>query len=374
MKVLLVEPYMTGSHAQWAKALQEQSSHEVSLLTLPGRYWKWRMHGGAIECAEQYFALPDDPDLIVCSDMLDVTTFLSLTRKRTSTIPVALYFHENQLTYPWSKDDRDIQKNRDHHYAFINYTSALAVDELWFNSSFHQDSFLGELPRFLNHFPDLQGAHRVEQLIGKSRVLPVGLPVEKLDEARGRGHSLRGEAESFRALLLWNHRWEYDKNPAAFFRLLEKLAQEEVGFGVVLLGENFEQHPDAFEAFLKRYPQHIVHAGYCESFEEYAAWLWACDIVPVTSNQEFFGVSVLEAAVCETTPVVPNRLSYPEVLRHEQNSWYFYECEQALFEKVRALCRCLPTECAKRNLADTARRFCWKKVITEYDNVFSSFE
>ena len=67
----------------------------------------------------------------------------------------------------------------------------------------------------------------------------------------------------------------------------------------------------------------IVHFGFCESFSEYAQWLWKADILPVTSNQDFFGISIIEASYCETYPLLPERLSYPELFDIKTNSEIF---------------------------------------------------
>ena len=127
LNILLLEPYFTGSHAAWARGYQRFSRHRVDILSLKGQFWKWRMHGGAVTLARKFNEGEYKPDLILASDMLDLTTFLTLTRRRTAGIPVALYFHENQLAYPWSPDDRDVAQQRDHHYGFINYVSALLL-------------------------------------------------------------------------------------------------------------------------------------------------------------------------------------------------------------------------------------------------------
>ena len=136
MKILLLEPYFTGSHKSWAEGYQSNSAHEIQIISLPGQFWKWRMHGGAITIAKEFLQLDFDPDLIIATDMLDLTSFLSLTRERTSHIPTVLYFHENQITYPWSLTDRDVQEKRDVHYGFINLSSALAADHVLFNSKY----------------------------------------------------------------------------------------------------------------------------------------------------------------------------------------------------------------------------------------------
>lgn len=154
MNILILEPYFTGSHAAWAEGYKRYSQHHVKILSLNGQFWKWRMHGGAVTLARKFLAQNFSSDLLLASDMLDITTFLALTRHRTSATPVAMHFHENQLRYPWSSHDRDVIKKRDRHYGFINYFSALAADAVFFNSKFHRDSFLEELQRFLKHFPD----------------------------------------------------------------------------------------------------------------------------------------------------------------------------------------------------------------------------
>ena len=63
MDVLLIEPYFGGSHRAWAEGYVSHSSHAVELLTLPARFWKWRMQGGAATLAERALALdPDQPE------------------------------------------------------------------------------------------------------------------------------------------------------------------------------------------------------------------------------------------------------------------------------------------------------------------------
>jgi hypothetical protein len=106
MKILLLEPYCGGSHRAWAEGYAAHSRHEVTLLSLPARFWKWRMQGGAVTLAEQARALDAYPDLILASDMLNLPAFLGLTRDVFSGIPVVLYCHENQLTYPLPQSRR----------------------------------------------------------------------------------------------------------------------------------------------------------------------------------------------------------------------------------------------------------------------------
>ena len=132
MRIALLEPFFSGSHKSWAEEYARFSTHEIKIFSLSGHHWKWRMHGGAVTLAEKFLEGNFQPDILLASDMLDLTTFLSLTRDVTHDIPAAIYFHENQLTYPWSPGDKDVSLARDNHYSFINYTSALAASKVFF--------------------------------------------------------------------------------------------------------------------------------------------------------------------------------------------------------------------------------------------------
>ena len=75
MKILIVEPYLTGSHAAWVSEYTEHSRHDVSVLSLPGHHWKWRMHGGAVTLARHLAESGHEPDLIVGEEItLDMNT------------------------------------------------------------------------------------------------------------------------------------------------------------------------------------------------------------------------------------------------------------------------------------------------------------
>ena len=95
---------------------------------------------------------------------------------------LCIYFHENQLSYPWSPRDRDIKKNRDSHYGFINYASALCADKVFFNSKFHLTSYLNALEKFLNTFPDQREISTVATIKNKSEVLQLGLDLSFFDK------------------------------------------------------------------------------------------------------------------------------------------------------------------------------------------------
>ena len=225
MKILLLEPFLAGSHLQWAEGLKENSQHDIRIVGLPGRHWKWRMHGAALTLARKVLDSNWQPDLVLATDMLDLSTFLALTRRRFAQVPAILYFHENQLTYPWSSDDIDPQLKRDRHYGFINLSSALTADEVWFNSNYHQEVFLQAAEKYLSALPDFKELESIEQIQSKSKVLPLGLALSALKQKRF--------VNSGPPVILWNHRWEYDKNPILFFKSLFRLLDEQIDFRVI---------------------------------------------------------------------------------------------------------------------------------------------
>jgi glycosyltransferase involved in cell wall biosynthesis len=221
--------------------------------------------------------------------------------------------HENQLGYPWAEHDRDVTKGREGTYGFVNYTSALAADEVWFNSDFHLESFFAQLPPLLRSFPQSSDQETDRWLLpaldgvkGRSRVMPVGVDLAGLDAHR----VPRRPGAS--PLVLWNHRWEHDKNPAAFFGALAEVAADGFAFEVCVLGQSgAHRPPPEFEAGRAALGGRVVQWGFAADAREYAEWLWRSDILLVTSLQEYFGVSVVEAMHCGCFPLLPRRLAYP---------------------------------------------------------------
>ncbi len=366
MELLLLEPFFTGSHAAWAKEYAAHSRHHVEILSQEGKYWKWRMHGGAVTLARHFLQAGRRPDLLLVSDMLDLSTFLGLTRELSSKIPCALYFHENQLSYPWSPDDADPGLQRDAHYSFINYTSALCADAVLFNSNFHRRDFLTELPGFLRSFPDENEIETVTQIAAKSRTLHVGLDLQRFDEYRP-----SPQTENRPPLLVWNHRWEYDKNPEEFFQALFVLQEQGIAFELAVLGESYRKQPAIFLEARGKLEQQIVHWGFVENFADYAAWLWRADILPVTSIHDFFGVSVVQAIYCNCQPLLPKRLAYPEHLPAELHGRYFYDDFADLVERLGAMCQQVEGS-RNESCQKVVAGYDWSVMTGVYDDLFMS--
>jgi glycosyltransferase involved in cell wall biosynthesis len=324
------------------------------------------MHGAGVTLARR--AEDEGPfDAFLATDMLDVASFRGLLPASMRTIPIVAYFHENQLVYPALKAETDWTPSRarratrrDEHYAFINLTTCLAADEVWWNSSFNRDSFLSEVPAFLGRFPDervmASGLDRPRSAL----VMPLGLDLASLDV---RPALTRGP----RPRVVWNHRWEHDKGPDEFFAALDRVDSLGVEFDLIVLGESFGQAPGAFERARIRYGSRVLAWGYQQSRSQYAAWLHSADVVVSTAHQEFFGASVAEAVWCGAQPILPNRLSYPELVPDSARDSVLYDSEDELVAKLAAALTSPSVDLAammRRHLA----AYDWRSMAPRYDD------
>ena len=370
MNVLALEPWYGGSHRHFLDGLARHSDHDVRLITMADRYWKWRMQGGAVTLAAKAREMTDEgfaPDVIFATGMVNVPAFLALTRDRFADTPVVLFFHENQLTYPLREG-----QPRDLTYAYINYLSALAADRVVFNSAFHHDEFFEALPELLRRFPDYTHLRTAQRLRDKSAVLHLGLDLDALD----RNAPLR-KKDGGPPIVLWNQRWEHDKNPEAFFRTMNRLDDAGASFRLILAGERFEEQPPAFETAFRRYADRIIHYGYAEDLPEYASLLHRADLVVSTSKHEFFGVAIMEAIRCGCHPLLPNRLTYPELIperlhRPLLHAPVLYEDDNELFEVLRRILTGEEQPLPPPVLRAIPEALAWPDQVVAYDRLFEA--
>ena len=360
MRIALLETFFTGSHKQWAESLKTNSQHKIDLFTLKGKNWKWRMYGGAIPLAQQFVQSKENYDLILCTDMMDLSLFLSLSRSKSKRIKSAIYFHENQLTYPWSSRDKEKKLNRDRHYAFINYTSALVADKVYFNSHYHMESFLGALDDFLRDLPSPRGLDNLVSIRNKAEVLYIALDLKSLKPERQ-------NAATERTRILWNHRWEEDKNPTEFLEFLRQLNANKFPFELVLLGERALEKDRVLAQIEKEFAHCIVHNAYAKSKAEYVNLLSQSTVLPVTSNQDFFGISIVEAIACGVLPYLPDRLSYKELVPKSLHSELIYRNLNELTEKFSLR---IDKQNFQNKLIDHIDQFDWSNLGPKYDQSF----
>lgn len=350
MKVLLVEPYYNGSHRAWADGYVQHSSHEVRLVTHPGRWWKWRMKGGAVTLAASLESLEGwAPEVVLVSDMIDLAHFRTLARPHIGDPPTALYFHESQLTYPVAPGS-----SPDHSYSLTNWISACAVDAVLFNSGYHRQVFFETLSGVLAPFPDMGHEHLIQDVESRSDVLPVGVDLSWVRPPSGERGTPR---------ILWNHRWEYDKDPEAFADAVEHLIGMDADFELVLAGPRPGRTPAVLERIRELAGDRIVQDGETPTLT-YRKLVAGSHIVVSASRQEFFGISVVEAIAAGCRPVLPDRLSYPWLIPDEYHDEVLY----AEGELGPALARALQRPPAPEPLAEAMKRFDWNEMAPEYDS------
>lgn len=249
--------------------------------------------------ANRLVAQGESFDRLFCSDMLNLAEFKGLADSRVAALPSVVYFHENQLTYPVR-----VEMERDLHFGLTNFTTALAADRVWFNSSFHRESFLEGLPAMLKKMPDNNLLDKIEIIREKSDIFHPGIdPLPR-----------RNSRQAGPPRILWAARWEHDKNPELFFEALQNLLTQGVDFKVSVIGEQFERGPEIFDRARQWLGDRVDRWGYQTNRQEYLRVLLEADIIVSTADHEFFGISVVEAIAAGCWPLLPCRLSYPEIL------------------------------------------------------------
>ncbi len=373
-RILVLEPWYGGSHAAWADGLAAHSRHDITLVTLEASFWRWRMRGSALTLARlvaDVAAREGPPDLVVVSDFTDLAAFAGYTRRTLAGVPIALYLHENQLVHPPSRTGE-----ADELYATINWTSLVAADAVFCNSAFHRNALLGALPGFLGLAPDHALLDEVAGVAAKTSVLPVGFELDDLlaggrTDGRGRGAGGKDVGSGGAApLIVWNQRWDHDKDPEALFRVLRALARDGVAFRFALAGENRRHDPQEFDAVVQALGARVEHVGWLAR-PEYVDLLLRSDVVVSTARHEFFGIAAVEAMAAGVVPLLPDRLSYPELVPSVFHPACLYPAR--LYDHLHAVLTDLAGARTKvEGLRASMGRFAWPAVIRAYDDAFDS--
>lgn len=358
IKVLIINPYHTGSHAKWSDDLTNNlntfDEFEVLQWSMPGKHWKWRMQGAAIECARLASKSAWTPDVILTSDMLNCAAFRGMIPVGWRNIPLAQYFHENQITYPWSPGDPDPALQRDRTYGMINVLSALAADYLWFNSEHHLQVFFDALPSFIQPLPDFNELFPVTSLMEKSAVLPILITPSSENEFKLIERKLNAPP-----VLLWNHRWDHDKGPDRFYNLLQNLEAHGHDFQLILTGPQSPASQPELLQIKRAFGHKIIHMGYAESKEAYRSLLRRSDFIIHDPRQEYFGISVLEAMSEGVIPILRRGHAYDAWI-HPDLSFEHLEESIQIFQKFSDLEKWRSWSIA------TSKRFSQKVIMEHY--------
>ena len=354
LKFLFLEPFFGGSHREFAEGLVSHSRHHIDLLTLPARFWKWRMRGAALYFVKKVHAL-DNYHGLITTDLMSLSDFKSLSKGVCP--PALVYFHENQFTYPLAPGER-----MDYQFGFTDITTALAADRVIFNSRTHRDAFFEALPKFIKMMPEYRPAWVLDEIRSRTGVLHPGCRFP------GGEPPARDFDCKMPPLIIWNHRWEFDKDPDEFFQALDEVLAAGTEFRLALLGENCRIVPKAFIRACRRYGGRIVQYGYVESRRQYLEWLSQGSIVVSTSQQENFGISMVEAIRYGCLPLLPARLAYPEIIANRYHSEVLYHGRRDLVAKlVDRITNCSAYRDLRLALSQEMGRFAWDNTIDQYD-------
>ncbi len=357
MRVLLVEPYLGGSHADWAAGLARHSAHEVTVVGHPGRHWRWRMRGGPVTLAEQAAAVVAEhgrPDVVLVSGLTDLAAFCGLSRRWLGDTPVALYLHESQLLHPGTPAGSAGAEG-----VFANWRSMVAADHVFVASGFHRRELFAALPAALADVPDEAHGHLLPAVEARTTVLPVGVELAGLLAADRPG------PDGGAPLVVWPHRWDHDKRPEALLRVLVALARADVPFRVAFAGANTREDPQEFDEAFAALGDRVVHVGHLPR-SDYEALLLRGDVVVSTAAHEFFGVATVEAMAAGMVPLLPDRLAYPELVPERFHEAVLYR--HSLFDRLRAVLEDIPAARGRvEGLRESARRFSWEVVAPRYD-------
>lgn len=357
-QVLLVEPFFGGSHAAWAEGWQATSAHDIHLLTHEASAWRWRMRGAAVTLARRTEAWVERhglPDLVVATDMLDLAAYLGLTRRALGDVPVAIYLHENQLTYPRRPDEP-----LDQGLAWAMWRSLVSADAVWCNSRFHRDELLAALPGLLGSVPDHDHLGLLASVREKTEVLPVGVDLEPISNPPRESRPVGGP------LVLSNQRWHHDKDLGAVLRALLRIADTGSAFRVALAGDDTGGESDALQPLIDALGTRVVQQGYLDR-PDYLRLLERSDIVVSAARNEFFGIAVVEALAAGAIPVLPDVLAYPEVVPAAFHPHALYGSGELTTALASAIATPEDHRSACAGLADAVRRFDWSVVAPVYD-------
>ncbi|HEY7773395.1 MAG TPA: DUF3524 domain-containing protein [Marinagarivorans sp.] len=309
MNVLILSAYDAQSHRRWHLGLVKHLPFEFSVMTLPPRYFAWRIRGNALTWAMAHKAelLAKPWDVIVATSMVDLASLKGLVPELAQ-VPTLLYFHENQFAYPQSVGQATI--NAQIEPQMVSLYGALAADKIAFNSNYNKKTFLQGAQALLKKLPDHVPKNIPACLEDKSVVLPV--PLEPSCFSRGARACERGEGP---LTVVWNHRWEYDKGPDLLLAIVQLLAAlaPTLALRFHIVGEQFRQMPASFNALNTL----LNHCGWSGEWgylpcDQYRAVLHASDIVLSTALHDFQGLAVMDAVAAGCTPLLPARLAYPD--------------------------------------------------------------
>ena len=152
-----------------------------------------------------------------------------------------------------------------------------------------------------------------------------------------------------------------------------QIKKENIDFSLIVVGKQYSEYPEIFDIAKNALKNEIIYFGYAESRKKYLSLLSKADILPVTSNQDFFGISIMEAICSNCYPILPNRLTYPELLDMDIN--IFYNKNNELKKKIiESINNIKNVKNKTLNFRDSLfYKFDWETMSVKYDSLFQDY-
>ncbi|WP_444994667.1 tRNA-queuosine alpha-mannosyltransferase domain-containing protein [Aliikangiella sp. IMCC44359] len=303
-KVLLLSGYDAASHCYWREQLcTSLTQFDWTQLALPPRHFAWRTRGSSLTFAfEHKKTLQQKYDLIIATSMVDLASLRGFVPTLTN-IPTILYFHENQFVYPVSNHQPNILNAQ-----LTSIYSALCADRLIFNSNYNLKTFFKGAEKLLKRMPDGVPDNLLVAAKQRASILPVPINIKPAPQKNNIMLSKNRVTQ-----IVWNHRWEYDKQPQVFFDAMVMLKEEGYPIKLHVLGQSFRNVPEVFYEAKNMLSAEIKTWGFQER-SQYESILQQSDLIISTALHDFQGLSLLEGITKGCMPIAPKRVVYPDYL------------------------------------------------------------
>jgi glycosyltransferase involved in cell wall biosynthesis len=352
VKILLLSAYHSASHRYWCEGMMAAlPEHQWVLKTQPARHFSWRVSASGIMwglSADSDFS--EKYDLIVATSLTDLAN-LKAHCPSLQNVPVWLYFHENQFAHPVSDSQRQSHQIQ---WQFQSILNALLADSITFNSHFNRTTFLEGAKKLLEQFPEKVPGNVAVRLEEISSVLPV--PLQPMERANSR-------LERQPDLIVWNHRWEWDKQPERFLKALMILKQRDVAFHFAMVGTGGGRSSE-WNHYREALSKACLYWGEVDR-QTYLELLEKAGIGVSTALHDFQGLSVLELAQAGARLILPRRVAYPETV---PNAWFYEGAEEDPEQEVLQLAALLE-KCLLEKASDTQNTYpllFWSDLVDRY--------
>lgn len=356
LKIAAIETFYGGSHRVFIDGLIQHSRHKITLFTLPDQLWRCRIKESASEIIQNGNNL-EEFDLIFATSLCNISELKALIGSNCP--PVVLYVHENQHTYP-----RSTQQRRDYHLEWIDFMNTVTADLVLYNSDFHRNGYHQALKKYIQEIPNtkLSFNYWIKRAKQRSITLYPGTDTPY--------NQFKQSSENNVPRIVWNHRWEYDKQPHLFLNTLIQCMDAGYDFEVILLGKSTSAQSKKYKKLIDQLSERIIHNGYIESRKDYFSLLSSGDIIVSTAIQENFGLSIIEAIQSGCFPLLPKRLSYPELIPKEYHNSVLYNTDDELFSHLATILE--KKLFSQKMLCQKFMVHNWENRIDDYDNLFNS--